>query len=340
MVAGNNGILTRAVDAKKSNERGIENDQISLAQQEALIDFYSASSGMPLSDLNSALGTSMESSQYNGNVSKVVDGVPIPTGFAYVEGTKKDDGLIVVDKFGNEFVWVPIEGVVNEDPNDGKVYLIHNESDKSVEPTDTNETTSNIPDEYEAMKTSANIYKGFYVGRYETSWTGSMVACKGNVDPMNGSTIVNGKGSNWFTFYNEAKKLHNDSVVSSMIYGSQWEAILKWMKDVRNPNVAGAYYIWNSTGMGRYGYDKNGNQITDTVSAIKTGSNENYKVKNIYDMAGNMWEFTQRKGFDGCRTPYGGGYGDEGSFKCASRNEFGWGTRSRQQYADLDLLFT
>ena len=292
MIAGNNGILTRATDAKKANEQGGEKEIISLAKQEALIEGDNPSTGMSLSDLNTSLGKNLTSEQYQNNVSKVVDEVPIPRGFAYVEGTKKDTGLIVVDKYGNEFVWVPVRDTIDW-------------SAPGVAPNDENGVTNNIDIDYGKMKTSVDTYGGFYVGRYETSWTGSKVASVGNVYPMNEDS------ADWYKFYTESKKLHNDSVVSSMIYYSQWDAIMTWMSDVENPNVDGAYYINISTGMGHYCYNEEYDLITEEAP-IKTGSNDNYKVKNIYDLAGNMNEWTQRAGSeDGTRWCRGGGLLDD-----------------------------
>ena len=292
MVSGNNGILKRAVDAKNANEKGIENDKINLAKQEALIDGYSTPTGMSLANLNTALGTSLESNQYNGNVSKVVDGVPIPTGFAYVEGTKKDEGLIVVDKYGNEFVWVPI--VDGAETSNSDVWSAPGSIEADEEQIGTSAETL-LANEFNKMKTSVALYGGFYVGRYETSWTGSQVASVGNAVPMNLYTNINGNLSNWYTFYKESKKLHNDSVVSSMIYNSQWNSIMIWMDDVINPYVEGNQkYVENSTGMGNYKKDSEHPANTGSGEVVNTGSNDKYKVKNIYDLAGNVMEWTQK----------------------------------------------
>ena len=335
MIAGNNGILTKAVDAKKANEKGIENDKMSLAKQEALIESYRTSTGMSAGDVSAALGLSGDAAKdfaenYQNNVSKFVEGVPIPTGFVYVEGTKKDDGLIVVDKYGNEFVWVPI--VSGAETTVTSVW-----SAPGVKPNSKN-ITDNINTEYNSMKTSVATYGGFYVGRYETSWTGSQVASVGNVDPMNGQTKIDGTNkSTWYTFYTESKKLHNDSVVSSMIYNSQWNAIMKWMDDVINTNVSSTTkYINNSTGMGHYNYDSSHNQISS--GSIKTGSNENYKVKNIYDLAGNMYEWTQKSNGRN-RVHRGGRYNGDGTLDPVSFSAYNLPTRTYDDFGSRLTLY-
>ena len=300
MIAGNNGILTKATEATKANEKGVKEETKRLLIQEATIDEYT---GITLSADNIKAKTNNKiTGATEGVISEIKEFtennetkyLPIPKGMAYLEGTI-DTGAVVVDTKGNEFVWVPI--VSGAETTNTSVWSEPGNVDGD-EDYITGWTEDLLEDEYKSMKTSVATYKGFYVGRYETSWTGTQVASVGNVDPMNGETEIdeinaNGnKGSTWYTFYRESKKLHNDSVVSSMIYNSQWNAIMKWMDGVINTNVSSTTkYINDSTGMGHYNYDEDGETISEEGS-IKTGSNDNYKVKNIYDLAGNMLEWT------------------------------------------------
>ena len=68
-----------------------------------------------------------------------------------------------------------------------------------------------------------------------------------------------------------------------MIWGSQWDQIMIWMKEVKNGEN---YYITNSIGMGNLnisgvddGYD----------SFANTGC---FDIKNIFDLAGNVYDRT------------------------------------------------
>jgi len=248
--------------------------------------------------------------------------VPIPVGFAYVEGTKKDTGLIVVDGYGNEFVWVPVNTVLAE-----TMTVVDELVESNFDDADYGIDAELLQEDFDEMSKSVDVYNGFYVGRYETSWNESAkrVASVADVYGMTGATPVDEfydtkndtekvKGSNWYTFYREQKKLHEntDSVVSGMIYGSQWDAIMEWMKDIKNPYITDydAKYISNSTGMGHYYWDDYGNLIPGLNGPIKTGSNSNYKVNNIYDLAGNYWEWTMSKSSarNMCRECRGGGF--------------------------------
>ena len=123
--------------------------------------------------------------------------------------------------------------------------------------------------EFEAMIASVEKYKGFYIGRYETG-TGYVV--KQNVDPI--------EIQNWYSLYQKQKDMYegSSSVVSSMVYGAQWDQTLLWFYT----DLSTRGYITNSTGKGNY-----------SGSKVNTGMTENADVKNIYDMAGNVNEWTQ-----------------------------------------------
>ena len=78
------------------------------------------------------------------------------------------------------------------------------------------------------------------------------------------------------------------SVKSTLCYGVQWDAVMKWMKNVENYNILGKKYIVDSTKMGWYS-DNSNNEPKNTGTDIDGGKN---KIKNIYDMAGNVIEWT------------------------------------------------
>ena len=71
------------------------------------------------------------------------------------------------------------------------------------------------------------------------------------------------------------------------------------MQTSTNSEVAN--FPTNSTGKGNY-KDTNGN------ATIPTGSNSSYAVNNIYDMAGNVWDWTLEAGGTAGRVLRGCGY--------------------------------
>ena len=83
---------------------------------------------------------------------------------------------------------------------------------------------------------------------------------------------------------------NSDEITSSMIWGSQWDQIMIWMKNVKNTvnTTNGQYYITNAVGMGNYGV-ADADDYDDTSNPAATGC---YEVKNIYDLAGNVYDWT------------------------------------------------
>ena len=71
------------------------------------------------------------------------------------------------------------------------------------------------------------------------------------------------------------------NVTSTLVYGVQWDAVMRWISE--DENLAG--YLTDSTGKGNY----------NKSNAIPTGSNPAYQLKNIYDIAGNVYEWTMEK---------------------------------------------
>ena len=82
--------------------------------------------------------------------------------------------------------------------------------------------------EFNNMIASVEKYGGFYIGRYET----------GNLSQEKLSVIKNNKDINnqtWYTIYKKAKGIAvNDNVTSTMIWGSQWDATMRWMYNSGN----------------------------------------------------------------------------------------------------------
>ena len=138
-------------------------------------------------------------------------------------------------------------------------------------------TISQLETEFNNMIESVKKYGGFYIGRYET----------GNLSQEKASIIKNNSdigNQTWYTMYKKAKGIAvNNNVTSSMIWGSQWDATMRWMYNSGNEEKK--KYTYDSTGKGNYS-GTNGNQ------PIATGSIEAYAVNNIYDMAGNVSDWT------------------------------------------------
>ena len=158
-------------------------------------------------------------------------------------------------------------------------------------------TETSLQEEFNTMVTKVTENKGFWVGRYETS---NMVNDNAQ-DATNQITVIKGTTTginnvNWYRMYAQQKSYSNlaltnsTSTTSSMIWGSQWDQIMIWMKEVKNTvnTDNGEYYVTNAVGMGNYGV-ADVDDYPDKTNPAETGC---YDVKNIYDLAGNIYDWT------------------------------------------------
>ena len=154
-------------------------------------------------------------------------------------------------------------------------------------------TEKNLQSEYKEMVEGVNEKGGFWVGRYETS---SMKPSNSD-DTTNIIKVVRGttegiNNVNWYRMYaqqkNYAKNKFGETVKtkSSMIWGSQWDQIMIWMKEVKNGEN---YYITNSSGMGNFNLSGVDDRYDDPNNPAETGC---FDVKNVFDLAGNVFDWT------------------------------------------------
>lgn len=185
--------------------------------------------------------------------------------------------------------------------------------------------------EYNELIAKVRNDKGFWIARFETSLNAEGIA-QSKKDEQVLTNI------NWYELYQKEKTFEinvvsddsNQSLQNSteqqveqqmthshMIWGSQWDQIMIWLRDIKNENVNGnAFYITNSTYMGNYAdteikeINEKGKEITvkakGTSIRYNTGYMKNSIVKNIYDLAGNAFEWTMESYYESLRTVRGG----------------------------------
>ena len=178
--------------------------------------------------------------------------------------------------------------------------------------------------EFNTMVEKVKTNGGFWVGRYETShmlkgtaentslndFTNRVTIIKGTSTGVSDeASISDGTGLNWYRMYAQQKNyaslaLGETTKTSNMIWGSQWDQVMVWMRNVENTNKSSLYVV-NSLSMGNF--RTSDDTDTNISGPTLTGNSENYKVKNIYDLAGNLYEWTQ-EALDGQNRVRRGGY--------------------------------
>ena len=274
-----------------------------------------------------------------------------------IGGAVITDAATGVEKTGNEFVWVPVDTLSNmavvtsgTDANgninyrgvlynwgadatgntaydwsaDSTSYREPANLSSSYDSTSKNSswTSTLYQEEYNKMVKSVSEYGGFYIGRYEMS----INATSKNAESKYGATSANASDTDtnqWYGLYNRAKtyapEKNSDNtenasqkVVSSMIWGSQYDAMLKWMKG-NKINATSSSPTDLSIGT----TSKNTTRVTGGANNGQTVSKD--KLSNIYDLLGNIREWTQEAISTAYRISRGGYY--SGSYAPSSRTD-------------------
>lgn len=181
---------------------------------------------------------------------------------------------------------------------------------------------------YEIIE-SIKKYGGFYIGRYETGG-------------LNGTAVVRKMDTNigsqdWYTMYKKCLTLKgtNTDVKTSMIFGNLWDEALEWLvksgATISDGTTLTYQLMKNSTTWGNYDNAKfnyiAANAETPLMTKTKAqskstripaGSAEYTKANNVYDMAGNVWDWTTEAYSTYDRVYRGGSYYFYGSDNPAS----------------------
>ena len=316
MLTGENGILNRAAEAKEKTVAANKAEQRKLAQAEALMN--------------------TETTTYNG--------VSVPAGFAptKIEGEDSiDEGLVITDGYGNEYVWVEVPKTIYTDTkyNTNGIPSSEDEwekirdclkaytsdySDSDCKDTNTDGTT--YSDHYINMLKSVYTNGGFWIGRYEAGLENgkSFRTSYVKIDDSDKSVTK----QNMYPYTNItrdeaqtlAERMNYDGVTSSLIYGVQWDLILKFiaskgeatLDDLKtNSSNIGNYYNaqrilargkyasrfnlaqWNDYNIDLENCVQGGKTMARIPVLITTGASDDTKKCNIFDIAGNVKEWTR-----------------------------------------------
>lgn len=197
----------------------------------------------------------------------------------------------------------------------------------SARTSSTTETTTN-------WVVQKDCYPYTYVG-----WGFSMSNYTDNIN-------TNGKGALYLSKAMYANK--NVGVTSTLCYGVMWDAMLDYIKDdkhnVKNSTKWGNYTdnLWTiKNTKASYSEDKgetwkkiddeenDSKSKTSTKSILlTTGADDSFAAKNIYDVAGNVYEWTNEAYSEYRRVIRGGGFNYDGDSSPASCRSNGYPVHS------------
>lgn len=242
----------------------------------------------------------------------------------------------------NQYVWVPVArnefvtqfvrrfGDYNTNTlgNNYWEVVLDKETNMPIDEQDEQFVSATTKKEVKAMYESVKKYGGFYIARYEAGIdkrrTSSQQELEEKVYSMMGKfpytmiiwgeSMSNEKGGSVEASRSIYPADDTDySVVSTLIYGVQWDTTLQWWLDTKavlsvststsygnykeNEIKAGdlnegAKYALYSGGLQDYKEATGLTKDTSTMWCLTTGALKAAKVNNIYDMAGNVFERT------------------------------------------------
>ena len=321
-VFGDNGIIARAQTAKDTHEKGKADETNTLDDYASYIGNYLDGKG------GSSGGNIDKDTGWDLDKVTIIDGgngtkVPLPNGFYYVGGDIST-GLVISDKqgdtmsasgvdMGNQFVWIPVSSEADLERTKFDYATGQPTTGLSTDYTEPYVSGySTEAEEYTTMKTQVLKYGGFYIGRYEAGvnsttlrtkvTTTQTVVCKKGVAPYNyvpwGKAMddvntafapskynpdnVNTNGAVYLA-KNFASQHNYTSVTSTLTYGCEWDAMCRYIGDSQRTTP-----------------------IKDAIEL--TGSVSTDVSKNIYDLAGNCYEWTMEACYTSSRVRRGGTY--------------------------------
>lgn len=237
--------------------------------------------------------------------------IPIPPNFKYIGGNS-NNGAVIEDEDGNQFVWIPVADYnsyyrqlfANNGETENKT------SKKEAEATLEEYNLRDINAYNEEFDDSIRNYKGFYIARYE--------AGKESKNDKNKAVSKAGVLPWTQIVWDEARKASqemydgNNCFQTDLVNSYAWDTVCNWLRETGTN-------IDDSIQYGNYQNSPNG-----LKRVVETASNERWQTNNIYDMAGNVWEYTTEE--SGEHEKYhvgrGGGHWNDGDkYPISSRAE-------------------
>ena len=237
--------------------------------------------------------------------------VPIPEGYIVSENSDENivnKGLVISDSRGNEYVWISCtvdsssnklqykrtEWGVEKDGTDNsraiKDELTLKDIDVTYSKTDTDngineEISKEIVAQINAEKESIKKYGGYYIGRYEVGKDNKTAVIKAEQEPY-----VNIK---WSKAYELAKGIGGGEGATTYLCSSySWDTAINFIQNTTGKNYATSIIGFNENWKSQEVKDSSGKVIKPVNTAQRLNTGLTTALCNIYDMGGNVGEFT------------------------------------------------
>ena len=309
LVLGNNGIIAKAKEAETKSAEASQND---LKGMNGLVsEMEGALAGNGSTGSGSGNGNTGSGNNFVTKNTEVTypDGkVWIPEGFKVADDSAStvQGGVVIEDKDRNQFVWVPVATLADYKRTAYSTNVATEETDTATNSIKINYSSSKNSEYFtealpEDEKTSVERYKGFYIGRYEagdkenteaktlrsSNDVTKTVTIKANQAPYNYVTrtqaVSLAEGFSTKQGYKAKTKL-----VSSYAWDTTIAFMQKVNSDYGSSSEEGNYkdttFSYTDITGARQTKAKNSNVLVPTGQTTP--------VCNIYDMGGNVFEWT------------------------------------------------
>ena len=292
LVLGNNGIIAKAKDAETKSAEASQND---LKGMNGLVSEMEGALAGNGSTGNGNTGSGNNFVTKNTEVTYPGGNVWIPEGFRISKDSAStvQNGVVIEDKDGNQFVWVPVATLADYKR---RTWYTGNGSFSDY--------SEALPEDERA---SVDAYKGFYIGRYEAGDKESTGTTKATFrtsssDASNSVTIKADQVPYNYVTRTQAVSLAEGFATkqgykakTKLVSSYAWDTTIAFIeKTVNNYGSSSSQGNYSNTSV-TY------KDITDESKPEKTkaenssllvATGQTTPVCNIYDMGGNVFELT------------------------------------------------
>ena len=294
LVLGQNGIIGKAQQAKavSTNAQKAEEEGLNNLYNEMVSATGEQTAPTTPTTVATAIGTVLSTTTNTALKDDEGNTVTVPAGFKIASDspTKQEDGIVVEDKDGNQFVWVPVANIANYmriDFGSGFDYEGYSSYSETM-PSD--------------EQTSVSKYKGYYIGRYEA---GDVTSTANKTLRVSGASVTNKvsikKGQAPYNYVTRdqastlatgIKAAEGYTATTKLCSSYAWDTAINFLQSkVSNYGTSSNQGNYNDTTFS-YTDITGASQTKASSSSVLIPTGQTTPVCSIYDMGGNDWEWT------------------------------------------------